>query len=114
MPPNPGARRDRVIPWDWSYRCLWAAVRMLRIKHGSSKEQPVLLTAEPSAALRFILFLVVCLWGGLPAEVRRGPWVPLELELQVVMNPLGWVLGTRFQPSARASSTLTLSHLSVL
>lgn len=36
-----------------------------------------------------------------PEESRRGRWT-LELELQVVMNYLTWVLGTQLRSSVKA------------
>lgn len=43
-----------------------------------------------------------------PTGVRRG-LDTLELELQVTMNCLMWVLGTELGPSARVASTFLLS-----
>lgn len=38
------ARSRDQIPWDWSFRWLWASIRFLEIEPKSFEEQPVLLT----------------------------------------------------------------------
>lgn len=41
-------------------------------------------------------------------------WMPQELELQIAMKHLSWVLGTNFVPSARAVYALDLLIISSL
>lgn len=36
------------IPWNWSYRWLWAALSVMGVKLGPAEEQLMLLTPEPS------------------------------------------------------------------
>lgn len=40
-----------------------------------------------------------------PVEDRRGHWDPMELEFQVVVNCLLWMLRTELSPSGRPAST---------
>lgn len=35
----------------------------------------------------------MCGWIQVPKETRKGPWIPQELELQVVVSCPVWVLG---------------------
>lgn len=43
---------------------------------------------------------------------RQKVWESLELELQVVMSHLMWVLGTELWPSKRAASPFNFSPIS--
>lgn len=52
------------------------------------------------------VFRVICTWV-------QCPKIPLELELQVVLTPLTWMLKTKFASSVQAVCTLTLWDLSV-
>ena len=76
----PGSRRRCQVPWDRSYRQLWATMWVLGLEPGSLEEQPVLLTIEPSCKpteIRFFISesfseVVFNLLGTTPRRLLRG------------------------------------------
>jgi hypothetical protein len=54
---------DCQIPWDWSYRRLWAAVWVLGMNPGPLEKQPVLLITEPTFYTTPVLFCFVLFYS---------------------------------------------------
>lgn len=55
----------------------------------------------------------MCWYGQVSASVHgsKRHWIPLQLELLMVVSCPTWVLGIKLPPSARAAHALNLSYI---
>lgn len=71
---------------------------MLEPNLGPLQEQQTLLTNESSSFLKLRVYVRICTCGYRFSRVQKKESDPMELELQVAVNCLTWVLGTFRDP----------------